>query len=251
MNKGEIKIYQSSTWIVDVQVNFDEETVWLNSYQIADIFWKDRTTIQRHIKKLYSSWELDEKTTCAENAQVQIEWWITVKRDMNLYNLDIILAIWYRTNSEKAVQFRKWATSILKDYLAGWYALNQKRLQEKWLEELEQTLNIFKNTLWAWDLSKDEAIWLLDIITKYTNSWLLLQNYDENNLLEAWKTKQIHYKLEAQEAYMSLSELKQNLIIKKQATELFANPIETNSLEWIFLNIYQTFDNKELYNSIE
>ena len=251
MNKGEIKIYQSSTWIVDVQVNFDEETVWLNSYQIADIFWKDRTTIQRHIKKLYSSWELDEKTTCAENAQVQIEWWRTVKRDMNLYNLDIILAIWYRTNSEKAVQFRKWATSILKDYLAGWYALNQKRLQEKWLEELEQTLNIFKNTLWAWDLSKDEAIWLLDIITKYTNSWLLLQNYDENNLLEAWKTKQIHYKLEAQEAYMSLSELKQNLIIKKQATELFANPRETNALEWIFWNIYQTFDKKELYNSIE
>ena len=105
-SKGEMEIYVSDTWNIDVQVNFEEETVWLDVYQIADIFWKDRTTIQRHIKNIYSSWELDISSTCAKNAHLQIEWNRSVQRDKNLYNLDIILAVWYRTNSEKATQFR-------------------------------------------------------------------------------------------------------------------------------------------------
>lgn len=154
MNKGEIQIYKDKTWDIDVQVNFKEETVWLDSYQIASIFWKDRTTIQRHIKNIYWSWELDKNLTCAKNAQVKNEWERLVKRDKNLYNLDMILSIWYRTNSEKAMQFRKWVSNILKEYLIKWYAVNQKRLEEKWYKELENTLNLFKNTLKSWNLSQ-------------------------------------------------------------------------------------------------
>lgn len=250
-NLGEIKIYKGNTWNIDVQVSFEDETVWLDTYQIASIFWKDRTTIQRHIKNIYLNWELDENSTCAKNAQVQTEWLRNIKRDKNLYNLDLILAIWYRTNSEKAIQFRKWVSNILKDYLIKWYSVNQKRLQEKWLTELEKTISLFKNTLKSWDLSQDEAIGLLDIITKYTNTWLLLQNFDKNNLSDRWKTKDTNYMLQATESYDSLQELKTDLINKKQATELFANPREDRVLEWIFWNIYQTFDWQELYNSIE
>ena len=247
MNKGEIKIYKNNSWS-EIQVKLENETVWLNQEQISNIFWVNRSAITKHINNIVKSWELNFGSVCSILEHTASD---GKNYKTKFYNLDMIISVWYRVNSNKATQFRIWATSILKDYLVVWYALNQKRLQEKWLEELEQTLNIFKNTLWAWDLSKDEAIWLLDIITKYTNSWLLLQNYDENNLIEAWKTKKIHYKLEAHEAYMSLSELKQNLIIKKQATELFANPREANALEWVFWNIYQTFDKKELYSSIE
>ncbi len=251
MSKWEIKIYQAKSWNIDVQVSFEEETVWLDAYQIASIFWKDRTTIQRHIKNVYSSWELDENTTCAKNAQVQIEGIRTVKRDKNLYNLDLILSIWYRTNSEKAIHFRKWVTNIIKNYLIKWYSINQKRLQENWYKELENTLGIFKKTIKSWKLSQDEALWLLDIITNYTNTWLLLQNYDENNLIELWKTKKLDYKLKSKEAFESLMELKQNLMVKKEATELFANSREENILEWIFWNIYQTFWWVDLYNSVE
>lgn len=251
MNKGEIQIYKDKTWDIDVQVNFKEETVWLDSYQIASIFWKDRTTIQRHIKNIYWSWELDKNLTCAKNAQVKNEWERLVKRDKNLYNLDMILSIWYRTNSEKAMQFRKWVSNILKEYLIKWYAVNQKKLEEKWYKELENTLNLFKNTLKSWNLSQDEALWLLDIITNYTNTWLLLQNYDENNLLDSWKTKNLDYKLESDEALLSLMELKWNLISKNEATDLFAKQRENEVLKWIFWNIYQTFWWLDLYNSVE
>ena len=251
MSKWEIKIYQAKSWNIDVKVSFEEETVWLDVYQIASIFWKDRSTIQRHIKNIYFSWELDEDSTCVKNAQVQIEWKRSVKRDKNLYNLDIILVIWYRTNSEKAMHFRKWVTNIIKDYLIKWYSINQNRLQERWYKELENTLNLFKKTLKSWDLSQNEALWLLDIITNYTNTWLLLQNYDENNFKKLWKTWKLDYKLESKEAFESLIELKQNLINKKEATQLFANPIEKNVLEWIFWNIYQTFWWNDLYNSVE
>lgn len=250
-NKGEMKIYKAKSWNIQVRVNFEEETVWLDSYQIADIFWKDRTTIQRHINNIYSSWELDREWTCAKNAQVQIEWWRTVKRDKNLYNLDLILAIWYRTSSERATQFRKWASNIIKDYLLKWYSINKTRLQEKWYKELEQTLNIFKKTLKSWELSQDEAMWLLDIITNYTDAWLLLQNFDEDNLTKLWKTKELDYKLEWDEAFESLMRLKHNLMNKKEATELFAKPREADVIQGIFWNIYQTFWWTDLYNSVE
>lgn len=250
-NKWQIKIYENNIWNIEVQVNFEEETVWLDSNQIAKIFWRDRTTIQRHIKNIYSSWELDEELTCAKNAQVQVEWKRKVIRDKSLYNLDLILAVWYKTNSKSASQFRKWASNIIKDHLLKWYSINQKRLQENGYKELEKTIDLFKKTLSTGNLSQEEALWLLSIITKYTNTWLLLQKYDENSLQELWKTKTINYKLESKEANESLSELKQNLINKWQATELFANPREKDVLEWIFWNIYQTFAWEELYNSIE
>ncbi|MDD2907451.1 MAG: virulence protein RhuM/Fic/DOC family protein [Candidatus Gracilibacteria bacterium] len=251
MNKGEIQIYKDKTGDIDVQVNFNEETVWLDSYQIASIFGKDRTTIQRHIKNIYSSGELNEDSTCAKNAQVQNEGERQVKRDKNLYNLDMILSIGYRTNSEKAMQFRKWVSNILKEYLIKGYSINKKRLEEKGYKELENTLNLFKNTLKSGNLSQDEAIGLLDIITNYTNTWLLLQNYDENNLLESGKTKNLDYKLDSEEALLSLMELKENLINKNEATDLFAKQRENEALKGIFGNIYQTFGGIDLYNSVE
>lgn len=172
-------------------------------------------------------------------------------KPVSFYNLDIIISVWYRVKSNEWTQFRIWANKILKDYLIKWYSINQKKLQEKWYKELENTLDLFKKTLKSWDLTHDEALWLIDIITNYTNTWLLLQNYDENNLKNVWKTKNLDYKLEAIEAIQSLTELKKNLINKKEATNLFANPIQKDWLKWIFWNIYQTFWWKDLYNSVE
>ncbi len=251
MNTWDVKIYETTAWNIDVQVNFKEETVWLNSEQIATIFWRDRSTIQKHIKMIYKRWELDEKTTCAKNAQVRIEWWRKVKREKNLYNFDLILAVWYITNSTEAINFRRWVSNILKQYLLNWYAINQKRLQEKWYKELENTLALVKKAISSWDIWKDEALWLLDIITKYTNTWLLLQKYDEDTLSETGKTKEIYYKLQAKEALESLVELKKDLIKNSRATDLFANERQNWWIEWIFWNIYQTFGWIELYESIE
>jgi len=254
MNKGEIKIYKAKTWNTEIQVKLDNNTVWLTQEQIAIIFWVNRPAITKHLKNIFNSWELNEEMVCSKMELTTKHWAIKGKNQVNkvkLYNLDAIISVWYRVNSKQATDFRIWATSILKDYLIKWYSINQKRIQEKWYKELENTINLFKKTLKSWNLSEDEALWLLDIITNYTNTWLLLQNYDENKLENSWKTTNLDYKLEANEAFESLMELKQNLINKKEATNLFANPRENKVLEWIFWNIYQTFWWKELYSSVE
>lgn len=248
MNKGEIKIYQAKTWNTEIQVKFEKDTVWLNQEQISALFGIDRTVITKHINNIFKAEELDKNQVCAKNAHTASDWKIY---QTNFYNLDMIISVWYRVNSKQATNFRIWATSILKDYLIKWYSVNQKRIQEKWYKELEETLSIFKKTLKSWNLSQEEAVWLLDIITNYTNTWLLLQNYDENKLYKSWKTTKLDYKLEANEATESLMELKQNLSNKKEATDLFAKPREKEILQGIFWNIYQTFGWVDLYNSVE
>lgn len=248
---NEIKIFQWKNWEIQFKWDIESKTIWWNLNQISLLFWKDKSTISRHIKNIFKTWELIEKQTVAFFTTVQNEWSKKVERQIEYFNLDMIISIWYRVNSKQATEFRIWSTSILKDYLIKWFSINKKRIQEKWYKELEKTIDLFKNTLSSWNLSQDEAIWLLDIITKYTNTWLLLQNYDKQSLWSIWRTKNINYKLEAKEAYESLNELKQDLISKDQATEFFANSRQNDVLEWIFWNIYQTFAWEELYNSIE
>lgn len=245
MNKGEIQIYKASSWNTEIQVKLENETVWLSQADIQLLFWRDQSVISRHINNIFKEKELDKESTMQKMHIANSD------KPVSFYNLDVIISVWYRVKSLEWTQFRIWANNILKEYLIKWYAVNQKRLEEKWYKELENTLNLFKNTLKSWNLSQDEAIWLLDIITNYTNTWLLLQNYDENNLLDSWKTKNLDYKLESDEALQSLMELKWNLISKNEATDLFAKQRENEILKWIFWNIYQTFWWLDLYNSVE
>mgnify|MGYP003403578634 CR=1 FL=1 len=245
MNKGEIQIYKASSWHTEIQVKLENETVWLSQADIQLLFWRDQSVISRHINNIFKEKELDKESTMQKMHIANSD------KPVFFYNLDVIISVWYRVKSLEWTQFRIWANNILKEYLIKWYAVNQKRLEEKWYKELENTLNLFKNTLKSWNLSQDEAIWLLDIITNYTNTWLLLQNYDENNLLDSWKTKNLDYKLESDEALQSLMELKWNLISKNEATDLFAKQRENEVLKWIFWNIYQTFWWLDLYNSVE
>lgn len=243
--ENNVVIYQWDNWEIFLKEDFKNDTVWANQKQISEIFWVDRTVVTKHINNIFKDWELDEKSN------VQKMHIANSDKPVKIYNLDIVLSIWYRTNSTKAMEFRKWANKILKEYIINWYSLNKKRLQEKWYKELENTINLFKNTLKSGDLSEYEALWLLEIITKYTNTWLLLQKYDEDNLIDYWKTKQINYKLEAIEAYESILELKKDLMKSWQASNLFANPIQKDWLQSIFWNIYQTFWWNELYETTE
>lgn len=250
-NKTEIQIFQSNSWEILFKGDLQNHTIWGSLNQIAELFGKDKSNISRHIKNIFKTWELSQEQTVAFFATVQKEGEKLVERNIEYFNLDMILSVWYRVNSSQATKFRIWANGILKEYLIKGYSINQSRLQEKWLKELENTMNLIKKSLKSWDLSKDEALWLLDIITNYTNSWLLLQNYDEDNLDNHWKTKILNYKLESKEAFESILELKQNLISKKEASQLFAQLRDLWWLESIFWNIYQTFWWKELYNTTE
>lgn len=251
MDKGEIKIFEWGKGEAEIQVRLENDTVWLSLEQIAMIFWKNKSTISRHINNIYNTRELLPERTVAKYATVQIEWNREVLRDIEYYNLDMIISVGYRVNSKQATQFRIWATSVLRDYITQGYALNQKRLQEKWYSELEWAIELVKKALGSGDISKDEALGLLDIVTSYTNTWLLLQKYDEDDLVREGKTKELRYKLDASEAQNALGELKKDLQTKGEVTDLFARLREERGLQGIFWNIYQTFWGEDLYPSLE
>ncbi len=242
-NTGEIIIYQNAQNEIDFKVHFDGETVWLRQNQIAKLFNKDRTVITRHINNIFKAQEVNEKSN------VQKIHFANSDKPVKLYSLDIILAVGYRTNSANAIKFRKWATKILKNYLIKGYAINQNRLQEKGLKEFEQAIQLITNTIESKELSLEESQGLLKIITNYANSWLILQQYDEE-VLKKPEINKGKFILEYQEAKKAIEQLKENLIQKKEASDLFGLERE-NAFAGIIGNIYQTFDEQDLYEGVE
>ena len=249
MEKENLKlaIYQLENWQVEVSFDSTEETFWLNAYQIADIFWKDRSVIQRHIKTIYKRWELSENWTCAKNAQVvKLEWNRKVIREMNLYNLDIILSVWYITNSKKAIEFRKWATTVLKEHITAWFTINKNQISKNYDTFLQAVEDLKKLTIW-------KNIWneeVLNLIKSFANTWFNLENFDKWNLPEKWITK-TEFKIEIKKLYEDIETLKKDLIQKWLATEMFAEEKNKWNLEWIFGNIFASFDSIDLYETIE
>ncbi|MGB4205812.1 MAG: RhuM family protein [Bacteroidales bacterium] len=142
--KNEIILYQPNELAQHIEVRIDEEneTVWLNQYQLAELFQTDRTSILKHLRNIYSSEELNEETTCAKIAQVRKEGNRMVKREVLHYNLDAILSVGYRVNSKRGTQFRIWANRVLKDYMLKGYAINNRMNRiEDTVEKLSQKVN--------------------------------------------------------------------------------------------------------------
>jgi len=181
MNKGEIIIYQTPDGNTNLDVRLEEETVWLDQYQLAKLFKTDRTSILRHIKNVYKSAELEEKSTCAKIAQVQIEGNRKISRKISYYNLDVIISVGYRVNSQNATQFRIWANKVLKEYLIKGYVINQNVKLEQ-LEDLKKTVSLLSNVIQNKELSVDEATGLLRVIADYTYGLDILNQYDYQQL---------------------------------------------------------------------
>ena len=128
-NKGQIILYQTEDGQTQLEVQLQNDTVWLTAEQMAELFQKNRTTIQRHIKNVYDEGELEAERTCAFFAQVQKEGKREVKRNISWFNLDMIISVGYRVHSHRGVQFRMWATSVLKEYLQKGFAMNDDLLK--------------------------------------------------------------------------------------------------------------------------
>ena len=138
MNK--IAIYSDSANNIEVDISYEKNTFWLSLSQISALFERDKSVISRHIKKIFKDGELSEEATVAKNATVQSEGKRTITRQIDYYNLDVIIAVGYRVNSIKGTQFRIWATKKLNEYLVKGYAINEKRLEQKKQEVLHLTL---------------------------------------------------------------------------------------------------------------
>ena len=171
---SEIVIYEDGN--IELPISFEEENFWLRQSEISELFGKDRTVITRHINKVLKDNEVDEKSN------VQKMHIANSDKPVKFYSLDIVLAVGYRTNSSKAIKFRQWASKILKEHLIQGYSLNQKRLQQKGMQEFNQAISLLQSTIKQENLACDEAKGLLDVIVSYGRSWSLLEGYDEDSL---------------------------------------------------------------------
>ena len=137
MNEGRNEIILFENQGVKLEVNLKDETVWLNLEQMAELFSRDKSVISRHINNIYKERELNKNSTVANFATVQNESGRTVTRNIDYYNLDVIISVGYRVRSKEGTKFRQWANQVLKDYMLKGYAVNKKRL-----EYLEKTVKL-------------------------------------------------------------------------------------------------------------
>ena len=212
------------------------EGVWLSQDQMATLFDVDRSRITRHIRNIYNDKEFDEISTCAENAQVQFEGKRKVKRNLRIYNLDMILAVGYRVKSPNGIIFRKWETSVLKDYMIKGYAINQKRLNR-----LNKTIKI-QNRMLASTLEIDETE-VFNVIEAYQSALSLLDGYDHNSISKPKGTDSI-YRLTYEECRVLIDTM-------KYESDVFGVEKEEGKLKGILEAIYQHVFGQELYPSME
>ncbi len=249
MNQGEILIYKAKDGSQQFDVRLKDDTVWLSQKQIAELFGTQRPAITKHLSNIFKSKELNEKSVSSilEHTAKDGKSYKT-----QFYNLDAIISVGYRVNSQKATRFRVWATSVLKDYLVKGYTLNEKRLSQlvQNMQQLEQAVKVFRQIGNADKLNESEAKGLLEIINHYTQSFILLNQFDSNSLPEAKLNENITYEIEYDEAVKAITELKKQLIKKKEASSLFGNERD-QGFESILNSVVQSFGGEYLYKSIE
>jgi prophage maintenance system killer protein len=244
---SEIIIYKKDNQ-VEVEITYDNESLWLSLNQIAELFDRDKSVISRHIKNIFKEEELTYYATVAKNATVQEEGKRKVARTIEYYNLDIILAVGYRVSSAKGTQFRIWANQILKNYLIKGFAVNEKRLQQttQELQELKKVVQLQEKVITEYHLETDEAQGLIKVIASYSTALGLLDDYDHQRLkLPITSTVEV-VKINYDEARNAINELGKQTkfegLFGKEKDDSFKGSLE---------NIYQTFDGIELYRTIE
>ena len=235
--KNEIILFENQG--VKLEVNLKDDTVWLNRQQLAELFGRDVKTIGKHINNALKE-ELKGVPTVANFATVQKEGEREVTRNVEYYNLDMIISVGYRVKSKNGILFRKWATKVLKEYMLKGYAVNQKRL-----EYLEKTIKLIDIANRMDErLEGNDAKEILKVIGNYSKALNILDDYDHRKLKKV-KGKTDERKIKYEDCINIINKLKFN-----EVSDLFA--IERNKgLESIIGNIYQTFDGQDVYKSIE
>jgi len=247
-DKNVIQIYQSADGQTQIDVRFEQDTIWLSQAQMAELFEKDSDTISLHLKNIYESEELDQQATTEESSVVRQEGKRKVKRTIKFYNLDAIISVGYRVNSIKGTQFRIWATQRLHEYLTKGYTLNQQRFEQN-AQELEAALSLIKKTAQSHAVTAEVGTGLVEIVSRYTQTFLWLQRYDEGLLNEPQGQAGGALQTET-EAKQALESLKVNLIQRGEATDLFAKE-RSDGLSSILGNLEQTVFGEPAYPSIE
>lgn len=248
MTNSEIKIYKSEDGTTEIQVQLDNETVWLSLMQLTELFQRDKSVVSRHITNIFKEKELEKSATVANFATVQIEGERSVERSVEYYNLDVIISVGYRIKSQRGTQFRIWANKILKEYLVKGFSLNEKRLlqQNEQLRQLQESVKLLGSVLNYKALSEEESVGLLKIISDYAYALDILDQYDYQNLEITETSGKETYQLTYEEAIEQIRKVKEiygnSDLFGHEKDESFKSSVST---------IYQTFNGIDLYPSIE
>jgi prophage maintenance system killer protein len=243
--RGEIVIYQPEEGEGRLEVRLEEESVWLNLNQIAALFERDKSVISRHLRNVFREGELVRgsvvaffATTAADGKTYQVEY----------FNLDAILSVGYRVNSKRGTQFRIWATSVLREHLVRGVTINRQRLETN-AREIEAALELARRVVASPQLTTDMGRGLVEVIARYTQTFLLLQRYDEGLLTEP-KGEPGGELLSVGEARAAILRLKENLLDRKEAGDLFGQE-RAEGLAAILGNLRQSVLGAPAYPSIE
>ena len=241
-SNGQIAIYQTEDGQVQLEVALEQDTVWLSQAQMVELFGRDQSVVSRHIRNALSEGELVEKSNMQKMHIANSD------RPVVFYDLEVVISVGYRIKSERGVQFRRWATNVLRQHLVQGYTLNQQRLeaQQEKLLELKQAISLSARLIHNKNLSPAESQGILAILEKYSHALTVLDDYDHQRLqvvgTHTLALPRITYDEAMQQIRMWRSLENLGGLFGNEKDDSFKSSLET---------IYQTFDGKELYPSIE
>ena len=250
-NKNDIKVgivvYQAKDGAIELRGDFGHENIWATLDQIADVFERDKTTISKHIKTVFKAKELDISATVAKNATVQMEGGRVVRRVIEYYNLDVMLSVGYRVNSKTAAEFRKWATKTLREHIIKGYTINRRQITKNY-DAFIKSVSGIQELLPEHTILDPKAV--LDLVKEFSSTWLSLNAYDKGFISSAGATKR-SVKLTGVELMDVILNLRDELIRKDEATDIFAQERIVGTIEGIVGNVMQSFAGKDVYGTIE
>ena len=240
LNNGTV-IYQAKSGAIELRGDFRRETVWATQAEIVRLFGVDQSVVSRHVKNIFKDGEIEEKSNMQKMHNANSD------KPITLYSLDVILGVGYRTNSQVAIEFRKWATKTLRSYIVDGFAINRGRIAKNYAQFMSVVDDIKKLLPGDSAVGPKDAV---ELIALFADTWLSLDAYDRELLPKGKLTKK-KIALTSDRMAKDLSELRNELIRKGEATEIFGNERAAGSVSGIVGNVMQSFGGKELYPTVE
>lgn len=240
--RGELILYRSPDGTVQLDVRLNGDTVWLTQEQMGVLFGRERSVITKHVRNVFREGELDEKSN------VHFLHIAGSDKPVGFYNLDVVISVGYRVKSKRGTEFRIWATRTLREHLVRGYTLHRQRFERN-ARELEAALALVRKAAAGEALTTDQGRGLVDVIARYTHTFLLLQRYDEGLLAEP-KGSPGGILPTVREARAAIARLKADLMARGEASDLFGRERD-DALAALLGNLDQTVLGAPAYPTIE
>ncbi len=235
-------IFQTKNGSIELSGDFANETIWASQKQIVELYGVDQSVISRHMRNVFRDGEIDEKSNMQKMHIANSD------RPVTFYSLDVVLAVGYRTNSKVAIEFRKWATSVIRKHITEGYTINDSRVRSNYENFLKAVEGV--KILLPANPDTIDAAEVLELIKAFAGTWFSLDAYDTESLPKEGITH-TQVSVLASELSEAVARLKSDLVAKSQATDFFAQEKNPGTLTGIVGNVFQSFDGRDLYPSVE